>query len=346
MTETPRFLKACRGEPVDRPPLWLMRQAGRYMPEYRAVREKAGSFLTLCRTPELAAEVTLQPIRRFGFDASILFSDILIPAEAMGAEVTFATGEGPKIGNPIRSEADLARVASPAPQEACPYVFDAIRILREELPQDVPLIGFVAAPFTLLAYLVQGGGSRNFEHAKQMVLGNPALGKQLIDKIVDYSAKHATAEIEAGAQALQLFDTWAELLGPDDFPTWCLEPANEVFRRVRAAVGPDVPFTYFSKGSAGQLDMLGRTEAGVVSIDWRLDLAKAKAALPGKQLQGNLDPLVLYTDPATVRERAKRILDAGGGQGHVMNLGHGILPKTPHENVDALVDAVRTWKKP
>ena len=345
--ETPLFLRACRREPVERPPVWIMRQAGRYLAEYKAVRQKAGSFLNLCRTPDLAVEVTLQPIRRFGFDASILFSDILIPAEAMGAEVTFTEGEGPAIGNPVRSEADVKRLRSPDPEEACPPVFEAIRSLRRELPANVPLIGFVAAPFTLLCYLVEGGGSKNFERSKAMILGQPELGRRLIDAIIDYSAKHAAAQLKAGAQALQLFDTWADLLSPEDYVTWCLTPANEVFRRVRAEVGAEPPFLYFSRGSAGQLPVLGQVEADVISIDWRLHLARARRELPAdKALQGNLDPLVLLAGPEVTRARTQQVLEAGGGQGHIMNLGHGVLPPTPIESVEALVETVKAFKSP
>jgi uroporphyrinogen decarboxylase len=344
MSDTPRFLKALRGEPVDRPPVWLMRQAGRYMPEYRAVREKAGSFLNLCRNPELCVEVTMQPIRRFGFDASILFSDILIPAEAMGAEVEFVAGEGPKIRNPFRDEADLDRFSVPEPREAAPYVFETVRGLREALPADVPLIGFVAAPWTLLCYMVEGGGSKNFEHTKSLVLGRPELAERLIDKILDYSVAHATAQVEAGVQVFQLFDTWAELL---DRPAWrrfCLAPANRFFKRLRENVGPDVPRIYFSKGSAGQLPDLPEIDAEAISIDWRLDLPRARAALPDTVLQGNLDPLFLYSTPQAVRKRTAELLAETGGKRHVFNLGHGILPKTPHENVDAMLETVRAFR--
>ncbi len=340
---TPRFLAACRGEPVDRPPVWLMRQAGRYLPEYQEVRAKAGDFLTLCRTPELAVEVTLQPLRRFGFDAAILFSDILIPAEAMGAEVRFTAGEGPAIDNPVRDAAGVERLRVPAPEEACPFVFEAVRTLARELPGEVPLIGFVAAPFTLLAYLVEGGGSKNFEQAKRLILGEPALARRLVDKIVAYSAAHAAAQLRAGARALQLFDTWADLLAPEDFRAWCLGPVNEVFARVREAVGPEPPLIYFSKGSAGQLAALGEVSADVISVDWRLDLGEARRALPGKALQGNLDPLVLFAGPEVTRARTRAVLEAGGGRGHVFNLGHGILPQTPIPSVEALVETVRTW---
>lgn len=340
----PLFLAACRGKPVPRPPVWMMRQAGRYLAEYRAVREKAGSFLKLCRTPELATEVTMQPIRRFGFDASILFSDILIPAEAMGAEVSFKTGEGPKIANPVRDAAGVDALKVPEPEEACPYVFEAIKMLRVELG-ETPLIGFVAAPWTLLCYLVEGGGSKQFEHSKTLLLGNPELAKKLIDKIVDYSSKHAIAEIHAGAQVLQLFDTWAELLSASDYARWALPAVNEVFRRVRAAVGDDVPFIYFSKGSASQLPVLNTVQSQVISIDWRLDMARAKRELGATHVvQGNLDPLALLAGPEATRERVVEILEKGGGQGHIMNLGHGILPKTPLESVEMLVETVRGWK--
>lgn len=342
--ETPLFLRACRGEPIERPPLWLMRQAGRYMPEYKRVREKAGSFMNLCRTPEWCVEVTLQPINRFGFDASILFSDILIPAEAMGAEVEFITGKGPRINNPFRDEKDLARFGTPDPREAAPYVFETVRGLREALPAHVPLIGFVAAPWTLACYLVDGGGSKNFEHVKTLAHGRPELLQQLFDKILTYSIEHAVAQIEAGAQAFQLFDTWAELLDLPSWRRWCLEPANRFLSTVRERVGPDVPLLYFGKGSAGQLSALGEVQADVISIDWRLELAAARAALPEKVLQGNMDPLYLYAGAEPTKRRATEILQAGGGQKHVFNLGHGILPKTPHESVDALVETVRNFK--
>jgi uroporphyrinogen decarboxylase len=352
MSDEPLFLRACRRQPVDRPPVWMMRQAGRYLAEYQEVRAQAGSFLKLCRTPDLAAEVTLQPIRRFGFDASILFSDILIPAEAMGAQVRFVTGEGPKIDNPVRDQAGVDALQVPTPEEACPYVFETIRILRRELPANVPLIGFVAAPWTLLCYLVEGGGSKNFEQSKSMLLGNPELAKNLIDRIVDYSAKHALAELRAGAQALQLFDTWAELLSTPDYARWALPAANEVFRRVRAGLeedagegSADAPFIYFCKGTAAYLPLLGAVQSDVLSIDWRLDIARARRELGDeKALQGNLDPLALMAGPEATRERTQAILDAAGGQGHIMNLGHGILPKTPIASVETLVETVRSWK--
>ncbi len=344
MSALPRFLAACRGLPVDRPPVWLMRQAGRYLPEYQAVREKAGDFLTLCHTADMAVEVTLQPIRRFGFDAAILFSDILVPAEAMGATVVFAAGEGPRIEDPVRSAADVARLRSPDPEEACPFVLEAVRGLRRELG-ETPLIGFAAAPWTLMAYLVEGHGSRDFAFAKRMLLGEPELARALLTKIADYTAKHLAAQVKAGAQALQLFDTWAELLTPGDFAAWALPFANEVLGRVREAVGPDVPLIYFSKGTAGHLPSLREVRSDVVSIDWRVDLATVRATL-GEQrpLQGNLDPISLLAGPDVTRARARQVLEQLGGQRHVFNLGHGILPTTPIASVEALVETVRGWR--
>ena len=343
-TQTPRFLAACRGLPVDRPPVWLMRQAGRYLPEYQAVRARAGDFLTLCHTAELAVEVTLQPIRRFGFDAAILFSDILVPAEAMGAKVVFAAGEGPHIENPIRTAKDLERLACPEPEEACPYVFDAVRGLRRELG-ETPLVGFAAAPWTLMAYLVEGHASKDFAAAKRMLLAEPELARALLQRIADYTTRHLVAQVRAGAQALQLFDTWAELLAPADYQGWALPFANEVLGRVREAIGPDVPLIYFSKGSAGHLADLREVRSNVVSIDWRLDLRLARAALgPERPLQGNLDPIVLLSGPDVTRARTRALLDALGGTRHVFNLGHGILPTTPIASVEALVDTVRSWR--
>lgn len=339
----PRFLAACHGLPVDRPPVWLMRQAGRYLPEYQAVRARAGDFLTLCHTADMAVEVTLQPIRRFGFDAAILFSDILVPAEAMGAKVVFAAGEGPHIEDPIRTTRDLERLRVPEPEEACPYVFDAVRGLRRELG-ETPLVGFAAAPWTLMAYLVEGHASKDFAVAKGMLIGDPTLTRALLQKIADYTTKHLVAQVRAGAQALQLFDTWAELLAPVDYLTWAHPFANDVLTRVHAEVGPDVPLIYFSKGGAGHLASLNDIRSNVVSVDWRLDLTVARAALGDRPLQGNLDPIVLLSGPEVTRARTKAVLDALGGRRHVFNLGHGILPTTPIASVEALVDTVRTWR--
>jgi uroporphyrinogen decarboxylase len=343
MNPVPRFIAACRGQVVDRPPVWIMRQAGRYLPEYQAVREKAGDFLTLCHTAELAVEVTLQPIRRFGFDASILFSDILVPAEAMGCTVVFAAGEGPRVEDPVRTAADVARLRVPAPEEACPYVFEAVRTLRRELG-GTPLIGFAAAPWTLMAYMVEGHASKEFATAKRMLFEAPDLARSLLEKIGDYTARHLIAQVQAGAQAVQLFDTWAELLGPADYATWSLPFANQVLTRVREAAGPDVPIIYFSKGGAGHLVHLRDVRSDVVSLDWRVDLQWARATLGAdRPLQGNLDPISLLAGPEVTRARTKAVLAALGGRRHVFNLGHGVLPSTPIASVEALVETVRGW---
>ena len=345
-----RFLRACRAQAVDRPPLWLMRQAGRYLPEYRATREKAGDFLTLCRTPELACEVTLQPLRRFGFDAAILFSDILIPAAAMGAEVTFVEGEGPRIGNPVRSEADVERLREPEPREACPYVYETLRMLRRELPSvgSPALIGFAAAPWTLASYLIEGETSRGFEISRAFMLADRKRGEALLEKVGRYTVRYLTAQAEAGAQALQLFDTWAGLLAPVDYRNLALPAVRDVLRGVRAAVGTEVPLIYFLNGVGGVIEDVAQTpELDVLSVDWRIGLVEARRrAGAGIALQGNLDPAVLLAGPEATAERAVKLVRSGIGPGHIVNLGHGILPQTPIASVEALVAAVHGATRP
>jgi uroporphyrinogen decarboxylase len=342
------FFRACRGEPVERPPVWLMRQAGRYLPEYRAVREKAGSFLALCRTPDLAAEATLQPIRRFGFDAAIVFSDILIPAAAMGAEVRFAEKEGPRIENPVRSDADARALCEPDPREACPFLYETIRIVRRELGAlGAPaLIGFAAAPFTLASYLVEGGTSRGFEMSRAFLLREERAREELFAKIVRFSARYLAAQVEAGAEALQLFDTWAGLLAPEEFRALALEPAAALLQALRREIGPEVAVIYFVNGVAGALgEIAGRPEFGVLSVDWRVDLAEVRRRLgPGIALQGNLDPATLFAGPKIAAEKTRALIDRLSGRAHIVNLGHGVLPGTPIESVEAVVEAVKTWK--
>jgi uroporphyrinogen decarboxylase len=332
------YLRACRGEPVERPPLWVMRQAGRYLPEYRAVRERV-DFVTLCRTPELATEVTLQPVDRFGFDAAILFSDILVPAEALGFEVEF--NPGPLIDRPVRDEQDLDRMRDAEPEEAVPYVYEAIRMLRRELAGRVPLIGFAGAPFTLAAYLVEGRGSKSFEKIKGMLAGRPELAHRLLERVTRLTVRYVTAQVEAGAQAIQLFDSWAGLLGPADYEAFALRYAREVLR----ALGESgVPRIYFALNGAHVLDRMAGCEAEVIGVDWRTPLDRASALLGGGfALQGNLDPCDLFAPPDVLRRRVGEVLRAAAGlPGHVFNLGHGILPSTPIAGVETLVDAVRT----
>jgi uroporphyrinogen decarboxylase len=322
-----------------------MRQAGRYLPEYRSVREKAGDFLTLCRTPELAVEVTLQPIRRFGFDAAILFSDILVPAAAMGAEVSFAEGEGPRIANPVRSRDDVLRLREPEPREACPFVFEAIRALRRELAAlgGTPLIGFAAAPYTLASYLVEGETSRGFERSRALLLGEREAAEPLLERVTRFTVRYLAAQVEAGAEALQLFDTWAGLLSPRDYVATALPAVRATIAGLREAIGPALPIIYFLNGAGGVIEEIASTPGlTVLSVDWRIDIARARRrAGPALTLQGNLDPAALLAGPAATRERTREILAALGGARHILNLGHGVLPQTPIASIEALLETVR-----
>jgi uroporphyrinogen decarboxylase len=331
------FLRACRRQPVERTPIWMMRQAGRYLPEYRAIRSKV-DFVTLCKTPDLAAEVTIQPIDRLGVDAAILFSDILIPAEPMGLAVTF--NPGPVLDPPVRRVEDVDALRVPDPEETVPFVYDTIRILRRELAERVPLIGFGAAPFTLAAYLVEGGGSKNFEHLKQLLYAEPVVAHRLLDKCAATLSSYLAAQVRAGAQAIQIFDTWAGLLDPGDYREFALRYARRVLDSLRES---GVPRIYFALDAAHLLDDVRECGADVIGLDWRTSLTEAARRLgPGVALQGNLDPVTLLAPPAVIEKRARRVVAEGSAaSGHVFNLGHGILPTTPVEHARALVDAVR-----
>jgi len=334
----PLFLRACRREPVERTPVWLMRQAGRYLPEYRAVRERV-DFLTLCRTPELVTEVTLQPIDRFGFDAAILFSDIFVPVTAMGVDVAFAPG--PMIAAPIRDRRAVDALRVPDPDEALGFVGESIRMLRAALePRGVPLIGFGGAPFTLACYLVEGQGSRHFTAFRTLASDDPALARVLLDRLAETMIAALRAQVAAGAQAIQLFDTWAGLLGATDWETWSRPWVERIFAAL-ADLG--VPRIYFASGAGHLTPRFRDLGADVVSVDWRTPLDEARAALgPEIAVQGNLDPVTLLGWWKTVRDRTDEVLAAAGGApGHVFNLGHGILPATPIENVERLVAHVR-----
>ena len=338
MTHDPDlFLRACRGERVPRPPVWLMRQAGRYLPEYREVRKKV-DFLTLCRTPELAAQVTLQPVDRLRVDAAILFSDILVFASAMGLSLAF--DPGPVIDPPVRTPADVARLAVPDPEADVPFVYETIRILRRELAGRVPLIGFAAAPFTLAAYLVEGEGSRSFEAWKRMLYGAPEVAHALLEKVTQATIAYLVAQAGAGAQAIQLFDTWAGLVSNADHATFSLPYAKRVIDAVRAS---GVPVIYFGLDAAHAAESIRRCGADVLGVDWRTALPDASRALGGDAvLQGNLDPCVLLAAPETIRERTLAMLREGATlRGHVANLGHGILPNTPVDGAIAFVETVR-----
>jgi uroporphyrinogen decarboxylase len=335
------FLRACRRQPVERTPIWIMRQAGRYLPEYRALRERV-DFVTLCKTPELAAEATLQPIERFGMDAAILFSDILVLAEPLGFEIAF--NPGPVITPQVRDSADIERIRPAAPEEHLSYVYDAIRILRRELAGRAPLIGFAAAPLTLSAYLVEGSGSKTFENLKGLLFGEPKSAHRLLEKVAEATASHLRAQIAAGAQAVQLFDTWAGLLAAGEYREFGLRYARLVLERIKS---PDTPLIYFALNSNHLLEEIRDCGADVVGVDWRTPLMSASRALGDRYaLQGNMDPTILLSTPEIIASRATAILEGAAGlPGHVFNLGHGVLPETPLENMQALVETVRNFRQ-
>ncbi|HJZ87422.1 MAG TPA: uroporphyrinogen decarboxylase [Polyangia bacterium] len=334
----PLFLRACRGEPTERRPLWLMRQAGRYLPEYREVRAQI-SFLDLCKHPELACEVTLQPIRRFGFDAAILFSDILVPVEAMGCPVVFPDPGGPMLPQPVRVPADIERLRVPDPAAEMPFVLEALRRVRAALAPATALIGFAGAPVTLASYMVEGGSSKNFTLLKGLLHGAPAAARLLLGKLADTVALYLAAQVEAGAQAVQLFDTWAGMLAPDDYSEFALPYTAQIVSALRAR---SVPVIVYVNGGGTLLERVARTGCDVVGLDWRIDIAEARARLgPERPVQGNLDPCVLLSTPEVVARKARTIGAAAGARGHIFNLGHGVLPETPLASVEALVEAVR-----
>ncbi len=342
-----RFLAACRRLPVDRTPVWMMRQAGRYLPQYRAVRSKT-TFLGLCKTPDLATEVTLQPIDEFGFDAAILFSDILIPLEAMGVALEF-NEEGPHLPQPVRTAADVERLVIPDPELTMPFVPEAVRRIKKGLAGRVPLIGFAGAPFTLASYAVEGGGSKNYTHLKGLIFRSPETAHVLLDKVARTMALYLRAQVAAGAEAVQLFDTWAGILAPRDFEEFALRYARQVISELRASPewsvpGGGPPIIYFpANGCAPYLEAVTSAGADVIGIDWRIDLDVARRRLgPGVAVQGNLDPTALFLPPDKIVERVKGVLaQAGGAPGHIFNLGHGVLPETNPEHVRAMVQAVQ-----
>ena len=343
-----RLLRALRRQPVDRTPVWLMRQAGRYLPEYRASRAAAGSFLAMAKTPELACEVTLQPLRRFPLDAAILFSDILTVPDAMGLGLYFIEGEGPKFQRPIREEADVARLAVPDMETGLRYVMDAIRVIRRELGGKVPLIGFSGSPWTLACYMVEGGGSDNYSKIKAMAFNRPDLLHRLLGVVTDAVIAYLAAQRAAGAQALQVFDTWGGVLSPTLYREFSLPYLERIARELpRGEGGQRTPLILFGKGNAPHLEALAATGTDAVGVDWLVGMDEAARRIGGKvALQGNLDPATLYGSPQAIAREAARVLDdyaAGNGgsrEGHVFNLGHGMSPDMDPEHVAALVEAV------
>jgi uroporphyrinogen decarboxylase len=341
MTQDYPFLRACRRQPVDRVPVWLMRQAGRYMPEYRALRADR-TILELCRTPELAAEVTLQPINRFDLDAAIIFADILLPLEPLGVGFHFAQGEGPVIENPLRSPEDVDALKSFDPAVGLGYVLEAIKIARRELDGRVPLIGFAAAPFTLASYMIEGGGSKNYLLMKSFMWGHPEAWDRLMRHVSEMTRDYLAAHIEAGAQAVQLFDSWVGCLSPEDYRRFVLPHSARVLESL-AEYG--VPRIHFGTNTATLLEAMKEAGSEVIGVDWRLPIGRAREIIgPDFAVQGNLDPVLLLAPRDLLVERVKGILEqADAGNGYIFNLGHGVLPPTPMENVDAVLETVHSF---
>jgi uroporphyrinogen decarboxylase len=337
------FLKACRGEEVEYTPVWLMRQAGRYLPEYQAIRANI-DFLTLCKNPKLAAEVTLQPVNILGVDAAILFSDILIPLEPMGMRLEFLDKEGPVLSEPVRSKSAVDKLIIPDIEEDLPFVLETIRILRKELEHKVPLIGFSGAPFTLATYMIEGGTSKNFLHTKKFMFQYSNVFRYLMEKLSDTVTAYLAAQIKAGAQAVQLFDTWAGILSPVDYKKFILPFIKKIIADLKKE---GVPVIYFVNDCAGIIKEVRKSNADVIGIDWRIDIGDAIKKIGKKGvIQGNLDPCALFLPKEKLEERVKDILWKGEtARGHIFNLGHGILPQTPPENVIAMVEAVHAFGK-
>lgn len=341
------FIDALLRRPVRRTPVWMMRQAGRYLPEYRAVREKAGSFMNLCTNPELACEVTLQPLKRFRFDAAILFSDILTVPDAMGLGLQFVENEGPKFERPIQSAAEVRKLPVPDPEIELRYVMDAVRLIKKNLNGQLPLIGFSGSPWTLATYMVEGGSSRNFQKIKRMMYNDPLITHTLLEKLADAIALYLNAQIAAGAEAIMLFDTWGGALSAEDYRIFSLFYARAVFDRLN--LNPDgdnpIPAVLFTKGGGQWLESMAASGVSALGLDWTTDLAIARSRVGDRvALQGNMDPMVLYADPEIIRQKVKSILDQyGKGSGHVFNLGHGILPDINPDHVQVMVEAVHEF---
>jgi uroporphyrinogen decarboxylase len=331
------FLQAARRQPTPYTPVWLMRQAGRYLPEYRAMRARFG-FLELCKNPAAAAEVTIQPVERLGVDAAILFADILLLLEPLGVGLEFARGEGPVIHRPVRTAADVARLAPVDVDNAVPFVFETVRTVVGALAGRVPLIGFAGAPFTVASYLVEGGASRDYLHTKRLMYGEPEAWDRLMAILADATARYLNGQIAAGAQAVQLFDSWVGALAPDDYRRFVQPHVATLIK----SLTPGAPVIHFGTGTATLLPLMRQAGGDVIGLDWRIELGDGWSAVgPDVGVQGNLDPAVLFARPTVIRDRVRAILaQAGGRPGHIFNLGHGVHQDTPVDHVKVLVDTV------
>jgi len=336
------FLKACKKEPVERTPIWIMRQAGRYLPEYRKVRQQA-DFLTMCKTPELAAEVTIQPVDIIGVDAAIVFSDILVVPEAMGMKLQMQEKIGPVFLSPIKDETDVNSLKQINPFDNLGFVLETIKLVKKELNGKVPLIGFSGSPWTLMAYMVEGRGSKNFAKVKSLIFNRPDLAHQLLSKITLAVTDYLNAQLFAGADAVQIFDTWGGILSYDDFKEFSLNYIQQILKGLNR--NNNQPVIYFPKGVHANPEDIADTGVDVLSVDWTVNIGEIRKRVGNSvALQGNLDPTVLYAHPSVIKEKARKVLESyGKGSGHIFNLGHGILPDVPVENVKALVDFVKEF---
>ncbi|MFZ7229292.1 uroporphyrinogen decarboxylase [Avibacterium avium] len=344
-----RYLRALLREPVDMTPVWMMRQAGRYLPEYKATRAQAGDFMSLCRNAELACEVTLQPLRRYDLDAAILFSDILTIPDAMGLGLSFGAGEGPKFARPIENKSAVENLPIPDPEQELQYVMNAVRTIRRELKGEVPLIGFSGSPWTLATYMVEGGSSKAFTKIKKMLYTHPQTLHLLLDKLADSVALYLNAQIKAGAQSVMIFDTWGGVLAHREYLEFSLQYMQKIVENlIRHNEGRKVPVTLFTKGGGLWLENIANTGCDAVGLDWTVDLADAKKRIGHKvALQGNMDPSVLYASPERIEQEVRSILaDFGEGSGHVFNLGHGIHQDVPEISPKIFVDAIHQYSQP
>lgn len=337
------FLRACKRKKVERTPIWIMRQAGRYLPEYRVVRKKH-DFLTMCKTPEIAAEVTIQPVELIGVDAAIIFSDILVIPEAMGMNLEIVESRGPVLYNPIRSISDINRLKKVDPAKDLKYVLEAVSLTKKELNGRVPLIGFAGSPWTLMTYMVEGGGSKNFSEIKRFIYNQPQAAHLLLDKIADSVSDYLSAKIRAGADAVQIFDTWGGLLSPEDYEKFSLKYIEKIISKIKRK---DEPVIVFAKGVHFKMNKLVECGADVIGLDWTMEIGKIRSKYGKKvALQGNLDPTVLYADQNKIKEEAVKVLKSfGKNNGHIFNLGHGILPDVSPDNARYLVDVVKEESK-